>query len=268
MIDVLEFLKLLNISLELFNFEKIKVKLMRFNKFLKRYKNIINKFFKFLLFFFIPSLNSKKWSKLSKNDLINQYQSDRYSPDPFNDLIHDSLKKIEFKNLIEFGCHKGQRLFSLSNKYPNNKFIGYELNQSAVDLGNKYKKNNKIQNVTLFQHDITKKLNMEMSTHVVLSCATLIYISPLAIKKVIKNMIGLKPNHLVLIEVPLQPHDSIIKGLARKFKGFPNWSHNFKKLLLTHNYVIVSDEIVDAKVWSPGGSIGHALIFKSNRAVS
>ena len=240
----------------------MEIKLNNFKKIFKRIKNIIIKFIKFLLFLLFPKLNSKNWSKLTKNEIKAQYQSDPNSIDPFDDLIYESLKDLEFTNLIEFGCHKGQRLVSLSKKYPNKLFFGIEINHSAVELGTELLKDKNINNVQLCQYDITKIINCEKSVDIILSCATLIYISPLAIKKTIKNMIRFKPSYVVLIEVSTRLGDSTIIRIIRKFKSFPNWDHNFKKIFHSLGYVLVSSKIVESQVWSPGGTEGQLLIFQ------
>jgi trans-aconitate methyltransferase len=224
-------------------------------------KNRSNKLFRLILYFAVPRLNSRKWEKSNKKEILQSYNFDNTN-DLFDKLITDSIDDIPFKTLIEFGCHKGSRLVSLSRKYPERNFLGIELNKTAVSIGSEYLSKKSILNVTLLQGDISKRIDLITNVDVLLSCATLIYISPVVIRKVIKNMIQLNPNYIVLIEVCGDFDSSIKDKLIRKYRSFPNWEHNYRKLFLAHDYELIIEKEVDRNVWSPGGGLGRLLIFE------
>jgi tRNA G46 methylase TrmB len=110
----------------------------------KKINNRLAKLFKFIFFFLFPKLNSRIWSKLTRDEIENSYQYEQNSHDLFDKLIKDSLIGLNFSTLVEFGCHKGARLISLSKEYPNSSFFGIELNDLAVKIGTDHVQRNRI----------------------------------------------------------------------------------------------------------------------------
>jgi hypothetical protein len=46
-----------------------------------------------------------------------------------------------------------------------------------------------------------------------------------------------------------------------QIKGFPNWTHNYKKLL-SSAFTLVAEDDIPKDVWLPGGGGAKLMLFK------
>lgn len=99
-------------------------------------------------------------------------------------------KSIEENRLriLEVGCVNGRNLISSSKSLnnPSVSYVGVDINSEAIRKGKRFIKDSKIKNVELINQPAT---SVEMKDFDILcSVATLIYLSPLEIKRFLSNL--------------------------------------------------------------------------------
>ena len=104
-------------------------------------------------------------------------------------------------NILEVGCGTGLNLYLLSKEFPHAEIIGIDINNNSVQYGNAYFRNKKISNVELM---IGKADNLQQfqdkGFDVVFTDATLMYIGPDKIKKVLKELLRISSRGVVFLE--------------------------------------------------------------------
>jgi O-antigen/teichoic acid export membrane protein len=161
----------------------------------KKYSKFAWRHFSFLW----PYEKSQTMDELIQNEIKN-----------FETLfIIDSLKTIynftnlsNKKNIIELGCNKGQKLIAISNSLPNFKYIGYDINNSFISIGNNFikSKEDSKNHIQLQNKDITK-LKFEIDSDVVFTALTLMYIDEKVIKKIINNIAKFSRDAFIIQEL-------------------------------------------------------------------
>ena len=183
-----------------------------------------------------------------------------------NDFLYEYIEQLDYSSLLEVGSNVGNRILTLAKNNPMKTFIGVDINSSAVQLGNDYLKNNKINNMVLYSANLVQIETQEYSSDVVVTWATLIYISPREIKRASANLSKLTKNYLVIVEKLIENNDSIYKKLRIQLKGFPNWSYNYEKLFKKKGFSLIKKDPVPQNIWAPGGGGAHILIFKKENS--
>jgi SAM-dependent methyltransferase len=124
-------------------------------------------------------------------DWIESYWKSRDHPHR-SFLVERICKFSPLRSILEIGCASGPNLYNIAMKFPDAKIRGVDINPVAVQKGNEWLKKEGISNVKL-EVGRAQELGRfaDKSFDVVFTDATLIYISPVEIKQVIKEMLRL-----------------------------------------------------------------------------
>lgn len=135
-----------------------------------------------------------------------------------------------FSNILEIGCNTGPNLYWLGKRYPDVHVVGVDINPVAISEGSAFMKKEGIRNVFLETgkaDDLGKYT--DRSFDIVFTNATLIYVGPDKIKKVIKEMLRLGRKALILIEWHVDGPENDPHGLGIYNLG--GWKRNYENLL-------------------------------------
>jgi len=133
---------------------------------------------------------------------------------------------VPIKGIMEIGCNSGANLYLLAKEYPEVKLCGIDINAKAIKEGNTYFKQKGITNVTLFVHKADKlKQFADKSIDVIFTDATLMYIGPDKIRKVIDEMKRISCKGLIFNEWHYEDY-------SREYLWYyGHWIYNYKSLL-------------------------------------
>jgi trans-aconitate methyltransferase len=219
----------------------------------KRSYNAYLKILSIILVLWFPTKSYERWQKLSYSQIRKSYYPNYEAVDPFNNFLLKVLTYFPFKNLLELGCGVGNRLLFLQRIYPDRNFFGFEINENAVRIGKETFTEFNVANIKINQKDITAEFTVKQPIDMVLTCATLIYISPRKIKNVFKQISILKSNYVVLLEIVPYKNEFISRRVLTQIKAFPNWIHNYEQILANYSYRLIAKQEIPKDTWSPGG---------------
>jgi len=166
-------------------------------------------------------LQDKTWAE--------NYISENSLSHPHRKILVDKISAYApFKTVLEIGCASGPNLFLLAQKYPEAEFLGIDISDQAVKTGEKWLRLHGIKNVKLISGNtnVLKQFN-DKSIDMVFTDATLIYIGPLQIKNVLKELLRLARKVILLIEWHTDSPKSIFVD---------HWAHNYDELLKDLGY--------------------------------
>ena len=144
---------------------------------------------------------------------------------PHRTLVSAVLRTIPFYSLWEVGCGPGANLVRIVKDMPGKQVGGSDINADAIELAKKTFSGG------MFHVEPVDNLMMsDNSIDVVLSDATLIYYSPLRIKKALREMKRVGRTHLVFCEL----HDT---------SWWKRWSYRFKRGYNVYNYKKLLEEM-------------------------
>ncbi len=205
-----------------------------------------------------------KKSDWNKNEdwLIGYWNSKSH---PHRKLLIEKISNYSPSSILEIGSNCGPNLYLIAKKFPNVKIKGIDINPMAVKMGNELLKKEGITNVEL---SIGKagELNqfLDKSFDVIFTDATLIYIGPDKIKKVIKDMIRIASKALVLLEWHYENQSRDSNGLGVYHYG--HWKRNYINLLQQFvpkekiNLTKINREIWPDKNWAEVGYIIEVVL--------
>ncbi len=184
--------------------------------------------------------------------------------DAADTYIADILKKIEFESFLELGCSCGNRLFNIAQQHEQASIVGIDISPLAIKTGQNFFKKSGIKNVQFIRKRIGRLNDFpESSFDVVFSRATLIYISPRKIIRVLKDIIRTSKKYVILMEMQGMDLDRDPEGTGF-FCPPSNWKRDyirlFKSVGIKESDIIVAD--VPEAVWSPGGGGAALIMFK------
>ena len=170
------------------------------------------------------------------------------------------------KTVLELGCNSGSRLFSRAISQPESSFIGVDINEEALKVAKSYALQKNIQNIDFIYADISKPQDIfhkldNTKFDLIFTWATLIYIHPIRIEKVIKEMMSHGKN-LILIEQHNPKMRIFSKGIP--ISGGNNWVRNYQKLIAKYqaeNQTLLVSKVPN-DIWQPGGGHAHLLELK------
>jgi len=177
---------------------------------------------------------------------------------PHRGLIVQALKSFPWFSLWEIGCGAGANLVRLVKELPGHQLGGSDINADMIELARKT-----LTGARFHCENITDMLLSDNSVDVMLSDATLIYVDPFTIKKVLHEMVRSARIAVVLVEFH---STSWWERLLFRLRTGYN-IYNYQKLLEdegcfdTQMYKIPK-EIWDDKEWS---RYGHIIISKITR---
>ena len=184
-----------------------------------------------------------------------------------SDFLWGIIELDRISSVLELGSLSGYRLFDLAEKYPNCKFSGVDISVSGVVESRLEAERRGLSNLEFFHLDITSDEFYELFKNrhfdVVFSFATLMYIHPTEIRKLIQFICRLALNQVVLLEQSTSRLTWYPFYLGVPVFRNPNWIRNYRKILLQNSKsrnCSISEFSVPDEIWSPGG--GHALAVK------
>jgi hypothetical protein len=211
-----------------------------------------------------PQKSYSRWENLTRSQILEGFKPGVTDDDPFDKFLLDVLTKIKFNHVLELGSSVGNRLLYLQRHWPTKNFYGFEINKSAVKIGNETIEKLNIQNIRIIQKDITNEFKMRYPIDLVLTCATLIYISPIRIRDVFEQIFALKSKYLVFVEVAPYKERLILGKAITQLKAFPNWIHDYENILESSGYMLIFKQEIPRNVWSPGGGVGYVFMFEKS----
>ena len=199
------------------------------------------------------------WADRSEHEVKDGYT--QYSQELSNTYLFNQISNLKITSCLEIGCAAGTRIFPLASKLNNCHFTGIDINSYAIRLADEYKDVKNVSN-TRFELNNILDLNQSKFHYELVFCwATLIYISPADIKRALLNISNLSTNYILLLEKAFNEKDSVVRKILMQIKGFPNWTHNYKKLL-SSAFTLVAEDDIPKDVWLPGGGGAKLMLFK------
>lgn len=174
------------------------------------------------------------------------------------DLRHAMVEKIKSYNpqsVLDFGCGTGPQLYFLSKELRETKFLGLDVNKSAVMFGQKKFKEENINNVELIcgTADYLNKIP-DKSFDVFYTMAVMFYIGPDKIESVARNMLRISRKAIILAE-PNYIHTEQDKRGQGVYVG-GHWLRNFSDLFALLGIDIEKIKVTDATKFWANDSIG------------
>jgi ubiquinone/menaquinone biosynthesis C-methylase UbiE len=141
-------------------------------------------------------------------------------------LIQRMAAHQPIENVLEIGCASGPNLFALGKEFPQTQFIGIDISSHAIQVGASWLNSHNLKNVKLFtgQADDLKRFP-DKSIDIIFTVATLIYIGPDKINRVIDEMLRVASKAIILIEW---------KSEEEQIHKFDHWAYNWESLLKKH----------------------------------
>lgn len=204
-------------------------------------------------------INLKKW-KCENYESVVAWKKQKHHIR--NYFIRDKIIAFNPQSILEFGSSCGNILSLLAEKLPSSKIVGIDISPVAIECGKAWLMEDKIMNVSLEIGDAESLLKFtDESFDVVFSCATLMYIKPNNIKKLIKDMIRISQKVVILLEMNGEHN----KNYLGEFYLPSNWKRNYRRI---YNELGISDdrifiEWVGEDIWKPsGGGAAYIEIVK------
>lgn len=135
----------------------------------------------------------KKYWKERKIDWQAHYSSTW--DHPHRQIIIQALKSFNWFSLWEVGCASGPNLIRIVKDFPNRQLGGSDVNAEAIELARSTFVNGKFH-----VESVEDMLISDRATDVVLSDATLIYVDPFKIKRVLHEVLRISRNRVILCE--------------------------------------------------------------------
>jgi hypothetical protein len=214
-----------------------------------------------------PTFQGSVWAGFrgdpSNLNYINELDCER------NLVLWETLASFNPDTVIEIGSSLGSKLIGFAKANPTINIIGLDINPKAVEKGKKLASEMNLKNLEFRVFDVAKEdissLEIQSSKLVIFSWATLIYVHPIKIKKVINSVISQKPIAFVFIE----QHSANLAWFwkrGRIISGGPNYIRDYLYLINrvdpSSKYQLSSDPITP-EIWGPGG--GHASMIIGRR---
>lgn len=205
-----------------------------------------------------PDFDFMKWKTRSQEEALRGYLVNRSAPS--NNFLWDLVDLNRMDTILELGSNSGNRLIEVASRFPEKTFVGVDINISAVTLDNEWANTKGIKNLEFIHADITSPqfyahfLNRKFDCLV--TWASLIYIHPIRIKKLIQFLLAITSKQIVLIEQNDSRLRVFPKYLGIPVPGEPTWVRNYEKILS----LVKSDKTFDVnlkpvpeEIWHPGG---------------
>jgi hypothetical protein len=221
---------------------------------------------RYILIALYPRYNAKKWAARTTLDSFGFLHPEN---DSSTKLFAEFLEKYNFESVFEIGGNCGGRLFELAARYPQKKFYCSDLNNKALEVGQQEATRRSIANIEYLRFDAQNHKDLVQckelkKSDLVFSWATLIYIHPIYIYKLLNCIVTSTCKTLVLVEQDDPNLDWIFK--RGKIIGKTNWLRDYefliKKICKKHD---ISYEIFrtpcPSSMWDPGVRKATLLAF-------
>ena len=180
-----------------------------------------------------PKYATQKWLKRTKEDAEIRYLSQSNST--LNDLVWNNVSLKSGDLVLEVGSNCGNRFLAKASNHPDVTFVGVDINGKAIELGIESADLMGLKNVhfhTMSAEDIGQLRDFYPNGFdFVFTWATLIYVHPSRISKVVKNIISLANREIMLIEQHTHKLRLWPLFLGVPIQGGPNFIRNYKILI-------------------------------------
>ncbi|MBS7632037.1 class I SAM-dependent methyltransferase [Candidatus Bathyarchaeota archaeon] len=105
-----------------------------------------------------------------------------------------------FRDVLEIGCATGPNLYVLAKTFPNVRYVGIDINPSAIKQGKIFFEKEKINNVSLLTAKADALRFSDKSFDIVFTDAVLMYIGPDKIMQVTEEIQRIARKAIVLVE--------------------------------------------------------------------
>lgn len=224
----------------------------------------ISSFFRRRLVLLVPNFDYMNWKLRGQEHALAELFFDR--PPESTEFLWSLVEMERISSVLEIGSNSGNRLYEMANRYPGKNFVGVDINLSAVNVGNNWAKTNQVRNLNFVHADITSELFYELFRNrtfdLVFSWASLIYIHPTKIRKLIHFLLQISTQQLIIIEQNDSQLKTFPRYLGTQVRNEPTWVRNYGKILESGNSnKITQIEIlpVPYEVWHPGGGWAKAV---------
>jgi SAM-dependent methyltransferase len=221
---------------------------------------------RYVLIALYPRYNANRWAARTSLDSLHFLHPEN---DPTSKLLTQLLERYDFTSAFEIGGNCGGRLFELAGKYPHKNFYCSDLNTNALKVGQQEAIRRSISNIEYLQFDGQNRVDLDQckelkNSDLVFSWATLIYIHPVYISKLLSCIVTSKCKTLVLVEQDDPRLNWFFK--PGKIIGKTNWSRDYesliKKICKKHNvFYELYRTPCPSSMWNPGGMGGTILAF-------
>jgi len=217
-----------------------------------------------------PRYNAKKWAARTTLDSFGFLHPEN---DSSSKLFAELLEKYNFESLFEIGGNCGGRLFELATRYPHKKFYCSDLNMKALEVGRQEARTRLITNIEHLYFDGQNHLCLDnckeiKKSDLIFSWATLIYIHPIYISKLLTCIVTSACKTLVLVE----RDDVNLRWLAKRGRivAKTDWSRDYEFLIkrICKKYNIYYELLrtpCPISMWNPGGGKATLLFFSFDR---
>lgn len=180
--------------------------------------------------------------------------------------LGDAIRRYSPHSALEVGCNCGNILLQLSRLHPGLALTGIDLNRAAVRKGREWLSQAGATGITLIEGSAEELEDKAPGPYdIVFSLASLIYVPPASIAKVLSAMIRASRKAVILMEMQAEgpARDEYVLGEFCRVKGLcqGNWKRDYPAIIdgLGLPVASVSVTSVPREVWQPGGG-GAALI--------
>ncbi len=214
-----------------------------------------------------PKYATLIWLRRTKEDSEIGYLSQSNST--LNELVWNNVSLKSGDLVLEVGSNCGNRFLAKASEHPDVTFVGVDINKKAIELGIESAHLMGLRNVhfhTMPADKIGQLLEFYPNGFdFIYTWATLIYVHPSRISKVIKNIITLANREIMLIE----QHSNKLRlwplFLGVPIQGGPNFIRNYKLLItkssIGHQFKTqISVTHVPLEFWNPGGGNGYMIL--------
>ena len=174
---------------------------------------------------------------------------------PHRQLIVYALQSLPWFSLWEVGCGAGANLVKIVKEMPNKQLGGSDINADMIEVAKET-----LTGAMFHVEDVTDMLLSDNSVDIVLSDATLMYISPKEIDKAINEMVRTARVAIILFE--FHSNNWFDRLVFRLRTGYN--MYNYQALLEKFGCYDIQKFKIDKRVWDDKewSRFGHLIIAK------
>lgn len=208
----------------------------------------------------IIGTKAREWEWARRHNMAEDYWQNRNLP--AKEYIVNTVFNLPFtpKSILEVGCASGPSLYLLAKSFPATEIVGVDINDRAVQMGNKWFKEENIANVRLLTRR-AEELDEFPDKHfdVVFTFATLLLIGPDKIGKVISQIFRVASRMVILVEA-YGKDAADPNGFG--FRSDIYWKRDYASLIRHLNPERITNVKVDEvppHLWAPGCGGGSVV---------
>jgi len=195
--------------------------------------------------YWFPRFNSYPWMEMHNEEYWKK--RDKYDSNP-NDLhrgeLLNKIKELKPESVLEVGCGSGSNLALIQKKLPNVKISGIDINKTAIANAVKH-----LGNIQLVVGNADSLPFKDNSFDVVITDATLLYISPEKIEKVRDELLRVAKRAIIMVEFQVDDFNGLGQIALR------HWARDYKKLFEGYEVEISSTGYQNSLKWDALGKM-------------